>query len=146
MDVGGSTTGRVSRRETMYPGGHEALTNWGAFLRANDDGSPGTVLADPIFQGVMSGYRESSALRYVYDEDYALQVDRLLARVLQPIEVTVATLAYVMASPSGRAVKALDRKHPRETGKWTQDEYRMRLDELTGRVDMALTVVFDRAS
>lgn len=144
-DVGASTTGRVSRREKLYHEGHEALLTWGAFQRAVSDGSPGDAAADPIFRDVMSGYRESTALRYVYDEDYALLVDRLLGRILNPHEVTIVTLGYVIVAPSGRAAKALEKKHPRDGARWTPDEYRMRLDESVARVDMALQIAIEQA-
>lgn len=154
-DVGGSTTGRVSRRETMYAVGHDALSQWGAMQRALSDGSPGDVAADPMFRDVRSGYRESSALPFLYDEDYALLVDTLLGRVLQAVEIEIATLAYVRAMPSAQAAKALDKRFPRpwparpgivtswdekRRPRWTGAEYRSRLDEVVARVDVAVTV------
>ena len=130
-DIGGSTAAHISRHEINYPAGHECLDNWSAWYRSSDDGTRGSIV-QPMFREYMAGYREASELRSLYDEDYALECDRMMAKYLKAEEVDVVFIHYVHARPSRAAAKELA---------VSVNEYRLRLESVIARVDMLLQFI-----
>lgn len=128
MDVGRSTAAHVNRFELHYPHGNELLENWSAWY-ANGDRAESTI--QPMFREYLAGYRETSAgLRSIYDEDSALQADRLFAKHLTREQREVIFLHFVHRQPSRTAARNLA---------VSVGEYRLRLESVVARVDTLIS-------
>ena len=121
-DIGRSSTAHICRQEIHYPAGHEALDNYGAWYR-NAPGA-GRGIVQPMFKEMESGYKTLSGLRSIYDEDRALETDRLMARMLNKIDVAIIFCRYVDCISSRDAAK----KMLKHTGKISANEYALRLE------------------
>jgi len=132
-DIGRSTVAHGSRYEQNYPLGHEALDNFGAWYRDGGD-SIKTATIQPMFRDIQSGYRESIDFRTQFDEDYAIDVDQMMATVLTKSEVKIIFCKYVKCFPARMAAKSLST----HDDKITANEYALRLEAVVARVDIAL--------
>jgi hypothetical protein len=139
-DIGSSTTAHLNRHEINYPEGYEALDNWAAWYRCADE-SGGSGICSPMFKDMKSGYREASNLRTQYDEEYALLVDRLMARLLRTGDFDIICVRFVSNLDSRSAAKRLSKNSV-----MTVDDYRLRLEAVIARVDMALTIALDNSN
>ena len=135
-DIGTSTSAHLTRHQIEYPEGYEALDNWAAWYRSGDGTGP---TCSPMFRDMKSGYRESNNLRTSYDEDYAILVDRLMARLLKPGDFAIISVRFVSGLDSRSAARRLSTDN-----KITVDDYRLRLEGVIARVDMAITIAMDQ--
>lgn len=134
-DIGRSTDSHLSRHEVLYAEGFEALDNWAAWYRCSNDGST-TSRCSPMFREVVSGYREASALRTLYDEEYAIEVDRLMVRVFQVGDFQIVVCRFVQALDSRTAARNLSR----DGARITVGDYRLRLEGVIAKIDSAITL------
>ena len=134
-DIGRSTVSHLSRHEILYPEGFEALDNWAAWYRCSDGGQSSSKCS-PMFRDMKTGYREASNLRGTYSEEYALAVDRLMARVLKANDFQIVVCRFVQALDSRTAALKLSRGGDRIS----VDDYRLRLEGVIASVDMAINL------
>lgn len=119
-----------------------------AWYRSADYGIS-TSIASPMFRNIKIGYRESSGLRTTYDEEYAIETDRLMAKLLRIGDFSLIYYGYISPAPSRVAARQMTNNVRDRMGDKFGDkhdfiahtEYLRRLEVVVARVDSALLLI-----